>query len=81
MPIRIDGPASASGRTPAAGFEPPPLPDPVVGEPITRRLREEADVSETPPAAYGVRPPAQMPRWIPVAAGVSLLLLIQMWAC
>jgi anti-sigma factor RsiW len=78
VPIRIDGPASVQSVSPTAEFEPPPLP---AAEPIARRLREDVDTGEVPPAAYGTKPPERLPRWIPVAAGLSLLLLFQMWAC
>jgi hypothetical protein len=46
-----------------------------------RRPREAVDVASEPPPAYGAQPPARLPLWIWAAAGISLLLLIQMWAC
>ena len=57
----------------AAGGEP---------EPVLRRARETVPEAEIgPPPAYGATPPARLPIWVWAAVGVSLLLLVQMWAC
>ena len=61
-------------KSPTADFEPAPAP-------VARRRIEDADAVTEPPAAYGAKPPDRLPRWIPIAAGLSLLLLLQMWAC
>ncbi len=74
VPIKINGPAAASAASPTAEFEPEVAP-------VVRRRLEEPEVAADPPAAYGTKPPERLPRWIPIAAGLSLLMLLQMWAC
>ena len=74
VPIKLDGPAPAvPAPAPADGVPAP--------EPVVRRRFDEPDAISEPPSAYGSQPPAQLPRWIPIAAGLTLLLLVQMWAC
>jgi anti-sigma factor RsiW len=75
VPIKIGGVAPVTTASPTAEFEPPPEPPPV------RRRVEEADTGNEPPPAYGAKPPDRLPRWIPIAAVVSLALVAQMWAC
>lgn len=41
--------------------------------------RETPD--EDPPARYGETAPARLPLWLKVAAGLSLLAIVQLWAC
>jgi hypothetical protein len=49
---------------------------------VRRRLADaDADSGAEPPAAYGAAAPAKLPRWMLIAAGLSLVLLFQMWAC
>ena len=76
VPIKVGGQAPEVAESPTVEFEPEPQPIPVV-----RRRLAEADAGTEPPAAYGAAPPAKLPRWIPIAAGLSLVLLFQMWAC
>jgi anti-sigma factor ChrR (cupin superfamily) len=45
-----------------------------------RRLMAEA-VPDEPPSRYGEHPPARLPLWIKVAAGLSLAAILQLWAC
>lgn len=45
------------------------------------RLREAADASDEPPARYGETPKASLPLWVKLAAGASLLAIVQLWAC
>jgi anti-sigma factor RsiW len=74
VPIKLNGPTPALAVSPTAEFDPVP-------EPVVRRRLEESAASPEPPPAYGAKPPDRLPRWIPIAAGLSLLLLLQMWAC
>jgi len=74
VPIKLAGSAPAALVQAPTPVEPAP-------EPVARRRLEEADTGTEPPTAYGSKPPDQLPRWIPIAAGLSLLLLVQMWAC
>ena len=78
VPIKVNGPSPAEAVSPTAEFEPVPEP---VAVPVLHRRLEEADTVTDPPPAYGARPPDRLPRWIPLAAAVSLLLVFQMWAC
>jgi anti-sigma factor RsiW len=73
VPVKIAEPPPE-----AAPIDVPPAP--LAAEP-PRRPREVPDVASEPPPAYGAQPPARLPLWIWAAAGISLLLLIQMWAC
>lgn len=75
VPIKIGGVEQAPAASPAAESEPAAAPL------ARRRLDDGPDVSVEPPAAYGARPPDRIPRWIPLAVGVSALLVAQMWAC
>jgi len=75
VPIKIGGVAPAPAESPTAEFE--PAPEPVV----RRRLDEGPDLGAEPPPAYGAKPPERIPRWIPLAIGVSALMVFQMWAC
>jgi hypothetical protein len=78
VPIRIEGIPPPPETSPSSEFEPPPA---FSGTPISRRLAEDTDTGEHPPVGYGAKPATTLPRWIPIAAGVSLLFLFQMWAC
>ena len=77
VPIKIAMLAEPAPLAPAA---PPEAGD----APVLRRAREKAPEAEAefgPPPAYGAKPPARLPVWVWAAAGVSLLLLAQMWSC
>jgi anti-sigma factor RsiW len=45
------------------------------------RVSAHGDAADEPPARYGEQPPAAMPWWIKAVAGLSLLALVQLWAC
>ena len=45
------------------------------------RLSTHADVIEEPPMRYGEQAPARLPLWLKAVAGLSLLALVQLWAC
>lgn len=74
VPIKIGGvePAPAASTTEFA---------PVAAPIVRRRLDDGPEVSAEPPPAYGAKTPERIPRWIPVAIGLSALLVAQMWAC
>lgn len=76
VPIKISGLAASVPVSPTSEFEPPPEPGP-----LPQRRLEEADSGTEPPPSYGSRPPDRLPLWIPLAVGVSLFLVFQMWAC
>ncbi len=76
VPIKVGGQAPEVVASPTVEFEPESRPVPVV-----RRRLADTDSGTEPPAAYGAAPRAKLPRWIPIAAGLSLVLLFQMWAC
>lgn len=76
VPIKVGGLAA-----PAAAAAPAELvagPEPV---PVRLRRADDSAVVVDPPKAYGAPPPERLPGWIPLAVGVSLLLVLQMWAC
>ena len=75
VPIKVAGIGAPPPVSPTAEFE--PAPEPV----IRKRLEAAADDDAGPPAAYGYRAPERLPRWIPIAIGLSALLVFQMWAC
>lgn len=50
-----------------------------VQRPRIAALRDAAD--DDPPARYGETAPARLPLWIKVAAGLSVLAIVQLWAC
>jgi hypothetical protein len=45
------------------------------------RVRPDVTGSDEPPFGYGHTPPARVPLWLKVAVGVSLLAIVQLWAC
>ncbi len=70
---------------PEAAFAPParpaaPLPPPVPRTLPPRLATRDEDTGE-PPMRYGEQPPARLPWWIKAVAGLSLLALVQLWAC
>ena len=73
VPIKIAAPPPE-----AAPVEAPPS---LLSAEPARRPREVPDLGVEPPPAYGAQPPARLPLWVWAAAGISLLLLFQMWAC
>ena len=49
--------------------------------PAPPRLRTTEVAPDEPPARYGETPKAALPLWIKLAAGASLLAIVQLWAC
>lgn len=82
LPVR----AVASSAVEAAGPAAPPsshgtLASPYEGRAAAPRLRAVDDTPDEPPARFGETPKAALPLWIKVAAGASLLAIVQLWAC
>ncbi len=48
---------------------------------LPQRVSPRGEASDEPPARYGQQPAASLPLWIKAAAGLSLLALVQFWAC
>jgi len=57
-----------------------PLPPPVPRALPPRLATRDEDTGEAP-MRYGEQPPARLPLWIKAVAGLSLLALVQLWAC
>jgi anti-sigma factor RsiW len=78
LPVRpVAVPSSGSAD---AADVPPPVSSHDVLVPSRPRLpRLEPD--DEPPARYGETAPPRLPLWIKVAAGASLLAIVQLWAC
>jgi anti-sigma factor RsiW len=78
-----------SSSLPSRPAPPPVAPPPAPARPLRRvdvdvtpRVRAHVgDPAEEPPTRYGERPPAAMPLWVKLAAGASLLAIVQLWAC
>lgn len=45
------------------------------------RLATRDEETGEPPMRYGEQPPARLPWWLKAVAGLSLLALVQLWAC
>ncbi len=75
-------PAKPAPWPPAAVHD---APHPVDEGPAPRkspsRVRQRAGSPNEPPSRYGQQAPARLPWWIKAIAGVSLLALVQSWAC
>lgn len=48
---------------------------------VPSRVSPASAASDEPPARYGQQPAASLPLWIKGVAGLSLLALVQLWAC
>ncbi len=59
---------------------PPPVASHAVLSPSRPRL-PRLDEGDEPPARYGETAPPTLPLWIKVAAGASLVAILQLWAC
>lgn len=67
----------------------PPAADAAVPAPVSshdvltpsRPRLPRLDEGDEPPARYGETAPPTLPLWIKVAAGASLLAIVQLWAC
>ncbi len=57
------------------------LASPYQASPAPPRLRTTEVAPDEPPARYGETPKAALPLWIKLAAGASLLAIVQLWAC
>lgn len=57
--------------------------DPQPSRPIAaaRPRLPRFDDADEPPARYGETAPPTLPLWVKVAAGVSILAIVQLWAC
>jgi anti-sigma factor RsiW len=82
LPGRPVAPVAAEAAGPAA----PPsshgtLASPYEGRVAAPRPRALHDTPDEPPARYGETAKAALPLWIKVAAGASLLAIVQLWAC
>ncbi len=78
LPVRPVGAPS-----PAADDAPVP-PAPVSSHDVlmpSRPRLPRLDEGDEPPARYGETAPPTLPLWIKVAAGASLLAIVQLWAC
>ena len=79
LPVRPLAPppgAEAAETTLAA----PPVSSHDVLTPARPRL-PRLDEGDEPPARYGETAPPTLPLWIKLAAGASLLAILQLWAC
>ncbi len=70
-----DAPGEATPAMTAAARNAAPL-----RAPAPRLTSRDQDAGE-PPMRYGEQPTATLPVWIKVVAGLSLLALVQLWAC
>ncbi len=77
LPVR---PAASSAAAAEASAVPPPVSSHDVLRPARPRL-PRLDEGDEPPARYGETAPPALPLWIKVAAGASLIAILQLWAC
>ncbi len=70
---------------PTSALEPSPVrhgrPSDTPPRALPPRVSPRSDAAEDPPARYGHQPPARLPLWIKVVAGLSVIALAQLWAC
>lgn len=79
LPVRPVAATSAVAAD-AAEAVPPPVSSHDVLRPARPRL-PRLDEGDEPPARYGETAPPTLPLWIKLAAGASLLAILQLWAC
>jgi anti-sigma factor RsiW len=79
LPVRPVAATSAVAAD-AAEAVPPPVSSHDVLRPARPRL-PRLDEGDEPPARYGETAPPTLPLWIKVAAGASLVAILQLWAC
>jgi anti-sigma factor RsiW len=79
LPVRPVAATSAVAAD-AAEAVPPPVSSHDVLRPARPRL-PRLDAGDEPPARYGETAPPTLPLWIKVAAGASLVAILQLWAC
>lgn len=72
--------AAPSPAVDAASVLPAPVSSHDVLMPSRPRL-PRLDEGDEPPARYGETAPPTLPLWIKVAAGASLVAILQLWAC
>lgn len=76
----VSGDSARAESTPASGR--PPFRDAyATARVVPARPSPRGEASDEPPARYGQQPVAALPLWIKVVAGLSLLALVQLWAC
>ena len=79
LPVRPAAAAPSASVAADAGT-PPPVSSHDVLRPARPRLPRLAEGDE-PPARYGETAPPTLPIWIKLAAGASLVAILQLWAC
>lgn len=79
LPVRPAA-ATSSASVAAAAGTPPPVSSHDVLRPARPRL-PRLDEGDEPPARYGETAPPTLPIWIKLAAGASLVAILQLWAC
>jgi len=81
VPAEVTAPADAA----PLGHAPPPRAAgalmPAAPRTLPPRLATRDEDTGEPPMRYGAQPPARLPLWIKAVAGLSLLALVQLWAC
>jgi anti-sigma factor RsiW len=77
LPVR---PVAATPAVSAEAAVMPPVSSHDVLRPARPRL-PRLDEGDEPPARYGETAPPSLPLWIKVAAGASLVAILQLWAC
>lgn len=79
LPVRPLTPAPSAETVESAPAAPPVSSHDVL-RPARPRL-PRLDDGDEPPARYGETAPPTLPLWIKVAAGASLVAILQLWAC
>ena len=79
LPVRSLTPAPSAETVESAPAAPPVSSHDVL-RPARPRL-PRLDDGDEPPARYGETAPPTLPLWIKVAAGASLVAILQLWAC
>lgn len=77
LPVR---PVAATPAVAAEAAVTPPVSSHDVLTPARPRL-PRLDEGDEPPARYGETAPPTLPLWIKLAAGASLVAILQLWAC
>lgn len=80
-PVPASAAAAGASAAPPAPSSHGTLASPYEGRPAAPRLRAVDDAPDEPPARYGETARPALPLWIKVAAGASLLAIVQLWAC
>ena len=84
-PVPPPAPAPPASAGAAEHYTPPARPSaPLTPSPprvLPPRLAARDEETGEPPMRYGEQPPARLPLWLKAVAGLSLLALVQLWAC